>query len=460
MVINPSIFKAYDIRGVYPDEINREAVFAIGRAFVSFLRRKKKKNKKTKLQIVGGMDNRLSSPVLQKSVLEGMRDAGADVVDIGMTTTPMFYFAVAHYGFDGGIQISASHNPPEWNGLKLVGEGARPIGSKTGLREILQTVQKNGVAGEAKRGSITKKSVLRDYLNFNLRGFSSIPLHRILLVVDTANAVPGIVVARFLKRLQIPFVHINAELDGRFPSHPPDPLVAANLRQLKEEVKKRGFALGVAFDGDGDRIIFCDEFGREIPGDLITAYMAKILLRTHPHQKIGYDIRSSRITSEVILQNGGIPVMTRVGHSFVKEQMRKEHILFAGEFSGHFYHRDHYFSEVPLFVLREILGEMARTGNTLSQLIDPLRVYAHSGELNFRVRDKKGIIKRIERFFKKKGEMILRDGVRVDFPDWWFLIRASGTEPLLRLIVEAKTKKLMEERKRELIQFIQRGNGI
>jgi len=450
MIINPSIFKAYDIRGIYPSELNEEAAYKIAYAFILFLR-KKQKNRWQK--IVVGRDNRLSSLALQKSVIKGIRDAGANAIDIGLATTPMFYFAVAHYGFNGGIQVSASHNPPQWNGLKLVREGARPIGSKTGLQEIRQFTQRD-LSKNAKGGRIIKKNILREYLNFNLKGFSLYFPSKISLVVDTANAVPGIIVSRFLNKLGVPFFHINAKLDGRFPSHPPDPLIAENLRQLKAEVKKRHSALGVAFDGDGDRIIFCDELGREISGDLILACMAKILLRKHPHSRIGYDIRSSRITAEVILQDGGVPVMTRVGHSFVKEQMRKEDILFAGEFSGHFYHRDHYFSEVPLFVLREILGELERTGRKMSQLISPLKVYAHSGEINFRVQDKEGIIKGVERFFMGRGKITRLDGIRVDFSDWWFLIRASGTEPLLRLIVEAKTKKLLEERKRELAQFI------
>lgn len=449
MTINRSIFKAYDIRGVYPTEINEEAVYRIANAFAVFLQKKKKK----RLHIAASRDNRLSSSILHKGVINGLRDAGAEVTDIGLATTPMFYFAVARYGFDGGIQVSASHNPAQWNGLKIVREEAKPIGGKTGLREILRIAERHDWRA-ARKGRIVKKNTLKDYLAFNLRGFSLAMPQKLSLVVDTANAVPGPVVSQFLKTLRIPFSHINAKLDGRFPSHSPDPLVSANLRQLKREVKKRRAALGVAFDGDGDRIIFCDELGREVSGDLVTACMASIILRRHPRSKIGYDIRSSRVVAETILKNGGMPIMTRVGHTFIKNQMRRENILFSGELSGHFYHRDHYFCEAPLFVLREILGEMEKRDKTLSELIAPLRVYAHSGELNFRVRDKERVLARVEKSFRK-GKITRLDGVRIDFPDWWFLARPSNTEPLLRLIVEAKTRKLLEEKMRELTRLIQ-----
>lgn len=453
MKINPFIFKAYDIRGLYPAEINEDVTYQIARAFAVFLRGKKKRQ----LRIVVSSDNRISSPSLRKSIIRGLREQGASVIDIRLATTPMFYFAVAHYGFDGGIQVSASHNPSQWNGLKLVGKGAEPIGEKTGLREILRITQ-GGRFLHRREGKIKRKNVLGDYVAFNLRGFSLVKAGQPFptpIVIDTANAVPGIVLPQFLKDLSVPFLHLNARLDGRFPSHQPDPLRPENLIQLQAAIKKNRAAFGAAFDGDGDRIIFCDEEGRAIPGDLITAMIAGIILKKHPGAKIGYDIRSSRVVKEAIRQNGGVPVVTKVGHSFIKDQMRKEHIFFAGELSGHYYVREHYFSEAPLFVLREILGEIRRTGKKFSELIAAFRLYAHSGEINFKVQEKERVMKRIEKFFEK-GKITRLDGVRIDFRDWWFLVRPSNTEPLLRLIVEAKHKRLLGQKKKALVALIKK----
>lgn len=456
IMVNPSIFKAYDIRGVYPDEINEETAYLVGRAFVEFLKKTVKWSMNKKLHIVASRDNRVSSPALSKALIEGLKDGGADVVDIGLATTPMFYFVVAHYGYDGGIQVSASHNPAEYNGLKVVREKAIPVGGESGLQDIYKIADKAAFP-KKKKGRVYKKDALRDYIDFQLKDFDISKFRPLKIVVDTANAVPGIVVPKFFRNLPCELFHIFAKLDGRFPNHQADPLKKENLRFLRREVKKKKADMGVAFDGDGDRVIFCDEKGRIISSDIITALIASIILRERPGSKILYDIRSGRATEEAIRKNGGIPLVSRVGHSFIKAQMRKESILFGGEFSGHFYHKDHYFCEAPLWVLLVILREMAITHKPLSELVRPFSIYVQSGELNFEVEDKNKKMKELERHFRG-GKVSRLDGVRVDFKDWWFLVRPSNTEPVLRVSIEAKTKKLLEARKRELMALMIEGS--
>lgn len=447
MKINPKIFRAYDIRGVFPKEINEENAYFIGRAFVKFL---KKKNPK----IVVGRDNRLSSPVLYRGLSQGILDEGAHIIDIGLATTPMFYFAVAYFRYDGGIQITASHNPPEYNGFKLVRKKAKPMSRDRGLRKIQELAEKTSKIFLKKRGKIEKKNIANDYLKFNLKDFNLKNLQPLRVVVDTANAVSGILIKKLKERLPLEIFHLFEKLDGSFPNHSPDPLKKENLVFLQKEVKKRKAHFGVAFDGDGDRICFVDERGKIVSGDIITALLAKEILRKNPGEKILYDVRSSNIVPEIIEKSGGIPIVSRIGHSFIKEKMRKEKIVFGGEFSGHYYHRDHYFCEAPLFVFFEVIKIISQQKNTFSKIIKPYQKYFQSGEINFEVKEKERVLKFLEEKFAKKGKVLKIDGLRVDFPNWWFLARPSGTEDLLRLSIEAKRKKLMEEKKRELISLI------
>ena len=482
--INPDIFRAYDIRGIYPSTINEDTAYLIGRAFVKFL-------KKPKPNIVVGRDNRLSSPTLFKSLTKGLTFQGAKVIDIGLSITPILYFAVAHFKFDGGIMISASHLGKESNGFKLVREKAIPISEKTGLKKIQQITAKVGKVvklskvppwkfiSTTKPGKAVKREILEEYLKFNLKKFNLKKISPLKIVIDTANAVPGILIPELKKLFPIQIYPLFEKLDGNFPNHPPDPLIKENLSYLQKEVKNKKADLGVAFDGDGDRIIFVDQRGEVISGDLITAFLASLILKTNPGAKILFDIRSSRIVSEVIKKNRGKPVVWKIGHSFIKEKMRRENIFFAGEFSGHYYTKDNYFSETPLFVLLKILEALSQTKKNLSSLIKPFKKYFHSGEINFKVKprnttssalraktakgrwkliygfkDKKEVLKILEEKFSRGGKVLKIDGLRIDFKDWWFLARPSGTEELLRLVVEAKTKKLMEKRKKELSSFL------
>ena len=449
--VNPKIFRAYDIRGKYPKEINEETAYKIGRAFVKFLSPVRKKN----LKIAVGRDSRVSSPVLCKNLIKGIIESGADVVVLGIVTTPMLYFGVAELKCDGGIIITASHNPRQYNGFKLVREKAKPISGKTGLKEIkkLSIGARMGLGRVS--GTIVKKDILKDYLKFSQKDFNLRHFKFFKIVVDTANAVPGILIPDLMKALNCKVYHLFKKLDGNFPNHNPDPFVKKNLKTLCKMVKDKKADLGAAFDGDGDRIIFLDEKGKIIPSDLILALLAEKILKEKPGSKILYDIRCSNIVKEIILKNKGKPISTRVGHSFIKEKMRNRDILFGGELSGHFYHKKHNFCESPIFVLLKILQIISEKGIVFSEIIQPFKKYYHSGEINFKVKNKEKILKVLEKKYHT-GIVSHLDGLRIDFKNFWFLARASNTESVLRLVIEAKTKELMKKKKKELIEFIKK----
>lgn len=441
MKINPDIFKAYDIRGIYPDELNEETAYLIGRAYVQFLKKKKPK-------IVVGQDNRLSSPDLFQSLTKGLITQGAEVVDIGLSTTPLLYFTVAYFDFDGGINITASHNAAQYNGFKIVREKAVPVSGMSGIYEIRDLVLAGKFQPEEK-GNMTTKEVLSDYKKFNLEKFNLNRIKPLRIVVDTANAVAGVVVPEILKETNCQTDYLFLELDGSFPNHIPDPLKKENLKEICQKIKKEGADLGIAFDGDGDRVLFIDEKGEAVDGDLITALISKIILKENPGENIIYDVRSSNIVPETIQENGGVPIVERIGHTFFKEKMREKDAVFGGELSGHYYCRNHFFCECPFFVLFKILEIISQSSEPLSKIISPFRKYFGSGEINFKVKDKEKILKELEKNPPgggEKGKILKLDGLRIDFKDWWFLVRPSNTEPLLRLVIEGKNKKLVEEK--------------
>ncbi len=451
--INPNIFKAYDVRGIYPSEINSEAALKIAKALVTFLG----KRKKGKLKFVVARDNRLSSPVLCRAVKEGILGEGVDVIDIGLSTTPMFYFAVWKYKFDGGVITSASHNPPEYNGFKIVREKADAIGKESGLEEIKKLTLQEKKRSKTKKGNIRKKDVLKEYLDFNFSNFfrsdiSSRKLGKLRIAVDTANAVSGILIKELKKRLPCKIYHLFPELDGNFPNHLPNPLEEKNIKELKKIVKEKKLDLGIAFDGDGDRIIFVDEKGKMIPSDFITSLISQRILKENLGAKILYNVCSSNIIKDVVEESGGIAIVGKVGHTFIKEKMKKEKVFFSGEFSGHYFLAP-YFFEVPLFVLFKILEEISQSGKTISQLIRPFQKYFHSGQINLKVEDKKKKLKELEEKFNK-GRISHLDGLRIDFKDWWFNARPSNTEDLLRIVVEAKTKSLMQGKLKQIKKII------
>ena len=336
--------------------------------------------------------------------------------------------------------------------MKLVGKMANPIGGQSGLRKIRNMVEKERF-GPKKRGRVVKKDIRAEYVKFGMKEFERSDFPDIKIVVDVANAVPSVLLPLIGKSVGGRVYPLFAKLDGSFPNHSPNPLIEKNLVSLKAELKKRKANLGVAFDGDGDRIIFVDEKAKMVSPDLLIALLAESILKKHRGAKIIYDLRSSNIVRETIKKCGGTPVMSRVGHTFIKAEMQKGNIIFGGESSGHYYHKNHYFCEAPLFVLFTVLKEMQRQKKTLSELISPFKVYHRTQELNFKVSDKRGVLKKLERKYGR-GKVSHLDGIRIDFDDWWFNARSSNTEPLLRLIVEAKTRKLMEQKKKELSRII------
>jgi len=441
---NTDIFRAYDIRGVYPEDIDGEMAYKIGNSFAQFLLRSKKGN----LKIVVGRDGRNSSLEIYSNFSRGITDTGVDVIDIGFSTTPMLYFAVAHYNFDGGAEITASHNLSQYNGFKLTREKAKPISGISGLLEIKELTFKDSLVVDSK-GKIVKKDVLDNYITFILEDVKG----DFEIVIDTANGVAGIVIAELLKRLPFKVYHIFPDLDGDFPNHPPDPLVEKNLESIKEEIKKRKTNLGIAFDGDGDRIIFLDEKANAISADILCALIAEEILKENPGEKIYFDLRSSNIVPETIKKAGGIPIMGRVGHSFIKERMRKDNIIFAGEVSGHYYSRKNYFYESPFLVLFQVLKRMSESNKKISELIKEYQKYFKSEEINFEVEDKEKALKRLEKKYKT-GKISHLDGLRIDFSDWWFSARLSNTEPLLRLVVEANNEDLLNEKRKEISDII------
>lgn len=418
------IFKAYDIRGIYGEQLNEDTAYKIGRAFVVYMGPK----------IVVARDNRLSSDSLFEALTRGITDQGGDVYNIGLSTSPMFYYAVSNLDCDGGIIITASHNPPEYNGFKMVRNNAMPLSGEDGIDQIKKLVEENNFISSDK-GSIYNKDITSDYINS-----FEIKKHNLRVVVDTANSVSGLIVGKMFNGVQL--FHINSDLDGSFPNHEPNPLKEENIKDLREKVLECNADIGISFDGDGDRVFFIDENGELISSDLIIALIAKLI-----DKKVLYDIRCSNIIRETARES----VMYRVGHSFIKQKMKDDDIFFGGEHSGHYYLKQgSSYYESPYFVIYKLFEAME--GKKLSELIAPFRKYYHSGELNFEVKDKQSIIEEIERKYSQ-GKITKIDGIRIDFDDWWFLLRGSNTEPVLRLIVETKSKELLENKIKELVPF-------
>ena len=418
------IFKAYDIRGIYGEQLNEDTAYKIGRAFVVYVGSK----------IVVARDNRLSSNSLFEALARGINDQGGDVYDIGLSTSPMFYYAVSNLDCDGGIIITASHNPSRYNGFKMVRGNSMPLSGEDGINQIKKLVEENNFIS-ADRGNIYKKDITGDYINsFDIKK------HNLRVVVDTANSVSGLIVGEMLSGVNL--FHMYSELDGNFPNHEPNPLEEENIKDLREKVIEYKADIGISFDGDGDRVFFIDENGEIITSDLIIALIAKNI-----NKKILYDIRCSNVVKEVAKES----IVSRVGHSFIKQEMKDGDVFFGGEYSGHYYLKqgDSYY-ESPYFVIYTLFELMEE--KKLSELIAPFRKYCHSGELNFKVRDKQLIIEEIEKRYSS-GIINKIDGIRIDFDDWWFLIRGSNTEPVLRLIIEAKSKNLLENKIKELVPF-------
>ncbi len=427
-----SIFKAYDIRGVYPDEISEKDAKAIAGAFVAYLGAKR---------ILLGRDMRTHSPSLAEAAVEGALAAGADVVDVGLITTPMSYFGVGRLGLDGGLMVTASHNPGKYNGFKLCREGAGPISGEKGLPEI-EALSKTGVPVAAKRGTRTTRDLKTDYVA-HVAGLAG-KGRALSVAVDGGNGMGGPFALEILHRLGHEYEALYCDPDGRFPNHEANPLKAETLRDLQAVVRRNGAAFGVAFDGDADRAIFVDETGEPVPNDLFTALLAPVVLKAHPGAVIVYDLRSTWAVREEISKAGGVPVRERVGHSFIKATMRARKSPFGGELSGHTYWAENYTADSAMIAMVRLIGLLQHASKPLSGLVAPLRRYFSTGEVNFVVADKDAKIREVEKVFAD-GRIDFLDGITVEYPDWWFNVRKSNTEPLLRLCLEAKTAEGKEK---------------
>ncbi|MFC1668073.1 phosphomannomutase/phosphoglucomutase [Chlamydiota bacterium] len=439
------IFKAYDIRGLYPDEINETLTYKIGRAFAKFIGAGK--------TVVLGRDMRPSSEILFKLLVEGLTDGGLTVINIGLISTPMFNFATAYYGYDGGLIITASHNPKEYNGIKMCLKNAIPINYDTGIQEIEAFVDTDDITVKtAQKGSCFSKDILDDYTAHVLTFKNHIKNFKI--VIDAGNGMAGATIPSVFKFIGCDIIPLYFELDGTFPNHDANPLKSENMIELQQTVLQHKADLGAAFDGDADRVMFVDNQGNLVSSDIITALIAEAFLKKNPHSTILYDLRSSRIVPETITSMDGIAHMCRVGHAFIKKQLRDEDGIFAGELSGHFYFRDNFYTDSGIIALLMVLNLLSSTDKTFSEYLKPLQKYYASGEINSFVTDKDEKLQQIEKKYNDGNKISHLDGLLVEYSDWWFNLRKSNTEPLLRLNVEANTLPNMEQKRNELLEQI------
>jgi phosphomannomutase len=447
------IFKAYDVRGIYPSQIDETIARQVGRAFRSVLDAADLAHGGER--VVVSRDMRPSSEPLSAALIEGLRDAGFDVVDIGLATTPMNYFAIGHLKTAGGVQVTASHNPAEYNGLKFSKHEARPVSGDHGIPLLERAVATGVFPAATRHGSLEHADVSGAYREHVL-GFLDRPAgaRRLKVAVDAANGM-AVIDRTIFDALGVDLVPLYFELDGTFPNHEANPLKLDNLRDLQAKVLEVGADLGVACDGDFDRAAFVDETGAPVGSDLATALIAGELLAHDPGKAVLYDLRSSRAVPEYVRERGGVPVRERVGHSFMKATLRERHGIFGGELAGHYYFRDHYYADCALAAVIEILNLLWHSGKKMSAVVAPVSRYAKSPETNFEVEDKAAKMKALEVAYAD-GRIDWLDGITVEYDDWWFNVRPSNTEPLLRLVCEARTPEMLAARMGELVARIGR----
>lgn len=439
-----TIFKSYDIRGIYPDELNETGAYAIGRAMVEYLGAK---------NIVVGRDARPSSPALFNALAKGITEGGCNVLDLGLATTPMVYFASHQSGVDGSISLTASHNPPEYNGMKLTKKDAVPIGGKTGMTEIKERALKGDFKRLLLTGNIIPLAITDRYLK-HFSQFWKLGDKKFNIVIDTANAM-GVLELPFYKALpnNITLTTMYDDLEHAFQAHEANPLNLETLDELRAKVVEQKADLGIGYDGDADRIGFVDETGAIVPMDLMTAILVRPILERYPGGKIFYDLRSSMSVKEVIEKYGGVALECMVGHANIKKQMREEDAAFAGELSGHYYFRENSYAEASTLAAIFLLNALAESGKKLSELVAEVKMYFHSGEINSTVENAPALVEKLKEKYKD-GTLSELDGIKISYPDWWFNVRSSNTEPLLRLNLEAKTEAMMEEKRNELLGII------
>jgi phosphomannomutase len=450
--MDPSIFKAYDIRGIYPDQLDEDAAWKIGHASAQFLRsllRGYQRGQANAQSVCVGRDMRTHSRSLAQALIEGMNATGANVIDLGMIDTPQMYFAINHLGTCGGVQITASHNPAHYNGMKISGLEAKPVGADTGLKDVKHiamalrhTKYPAGSSGSVETRDLSDeyRQYIINFLNPNVKGLK--------VVVDASNGMAGKMMPIIFGNVPIEIIPINFTTDGTF-KHEPNPLVEENLAELKERVVKERAHIGVCFDGDADRLVMVDEKGNAVPADLMLGLMVPYFLKKEPKATVIYDLRSSWIVKEEIQKFGGTPRRDRVGHVFMKKTLRDTHGIFGGELSGHYYYRDNFYADSAMITLAHVLNIIYLSQQPLSEMIQPLKRYFASGEINFNVDDKEAMMKELAQKYKE-GHYDDLDGTTIQYKDWWFNCRPSNTEPLLRLNIEAKTKELLDAKLAEL----------
>ncbi|HZT84362.1 MAG TPA: phosphomannomutase/phosphoglucomutase [Gaiellaceae bacterium] len=444
-MLDPAIFKAYDVRGIYPEQIDEEGAYAIGRAYVQQFEPKR---------LAVGRDMRLSSPQMANAVQRGAADEGAEVLDLGLVGTEMVYFAVGALGLDGGIAVTASHNPKEYTGLKIVRRGALPVGGESGLLDVRDRALEVGDVLGTGAERIEPYDIWPQYVDRVMSFVDVSALRPLKVVIDAANGMAGAMLPPVLERLPVEAVRCHFEPDGSFPNHEPNPLLPENREFIVRKTLEEGADLGVAFDGDADRCFFVDDKGEFVPGDFVTALFAESVLEKEPGARIIYDVRASRAVPDTIERAGGSALVNRVGHAFIKARMRKDDAAFAGEVSGHYYFRD--FSQadsgvVPFLLMLELIS---KKGRKLSEVLAPLRSrYFITGELNTPVPDVALKLQELKERYAD-GRISHLDGISVDFEDWHFNVRPSNTEPLLRLNLEATSEELMERKRDEVLAVI------
>jgi phosphomannomutase len=448
--MDPAIFKAYDIRGIYSKQLNEEDAWKIGCATARFLRsllRGYQRGQANAQSLCVGRDMRTHSETLSNALIEGMNSTGANVIDIGMIDTPQMYFAINHLSTCGGVQVTASHNPAKYNGFKISGLDAKPVGVDTGLEDIKHIATALPHTKGKVTGSTQKLDLTSEYKDHVLK-FLEANIKKLKFAVDASNGMAGKIVPAIFGELPIEIIDLNFEHKGKF-KHEPNPLIEKNLAPVKDAVKKNDCDFGVCFDGDADRLMMVDEKGGTIGCDLMTALMVPFFLKKEPKSTIVYDLRSSRVVMEEIIKHGGTPRRERVGHAFMKKAMRDSHAVFGGELSGHFYYRDNFYADSGIITLVYMINIVSQAQVPVSELIQPLRRYNQSGELNFEVDDKQAKMDELARRYSD-GQIDNFDGVTVGYKDWWFNCRPSNTEPLLRLNIETKSKEMLDEKLSEI----------
>ncbi|KKQ90004.1 MAG: Phosphomannomutase [Berkelbacteria bacterium GW2011_GWA2_38_9] len=460
MNIDQSIFKAYDIRGTVPDQINPKVAEQIGRAFAGWLSKVRANGRSPVLKVIVGRDVRTHSPEIAGALIRGIASQSIDVVDVGLITTPMLYFIDASAGFDGGVSVTASHNPAEYNGFKIVREKAIAISGDSGIKEIGQMATSQNFPDLVK-GQVTQEDFTDRYIDHLQTFINFKDLKPAKIVVNPNFGVGSNILKKLANIVPGEFVYLNSELDGSFPKGKPDPLLPVNRTEISELIKSTGADFGVSWDADGDRVYFLDQNGEFIDGYFTTAVLAEAMLKSHPGSKIIYDPRLTWATIDTVNRNGGIPIVCKPGHSFFKQRMRSEDALFAGEMSGHYYFRDNFYADDGMLAFLIIWDLYTKKNCQYSDLVKDLKAkYITAGqEFNFEVQDSRSVLAQIEENYTDSQKLEI-DGLTIEYPDWRFNLRPSNTEPLIRLNIEAKSQITFNQKLQEITDLIKQLGGV